>query len=626
MSCATPFSPASRQQQPGRVCLTTTHQPFSYFQCTMSDLSKFFKEFWRLAWPFWRGVDRKFAWIMIVILTVLAFADVGIDYWYNLWGGRFMRSLQQYNLPGFVSAMWEFAALAFLAIGLAVVTFYLQNWLQNRWRKWMFERYTGEWMKDNSYYYWHLTGKATDNPDQRLTEDIRDFTDKTLTLFFGFLGNLGKLIVFTQVLWEVSGPLNIGGKRYDIEFTAPFTGDQFTSPLVVDGFDIPAYMFWVCLLYATLGTWLGHVIGKALIPLFFNQQKYEADLRFGLARLRETSEQVALSRGEASEEKRLNGYFGFVYTNFYALTNRLKWMVLYRYSYNQVAIIFPYIVSAPRYFSKLIDLGDLRRISHSFDSVRVSMSWFLLSYSELANLRSIIIRLNGFLDVVEATKKMESGITISPSDTNAPLTVKGMSLTVPNGAKLFGPIDLEVKKGMSVLVSGPSGCGKSTMFRALTGLWPFGSGAIRVPQGARMMVVPQKPYMPMDSLLKAATYPSEPEAFTREQIVEAMRLSRLEHLIAKLDETENWAMVLSPGEQQRVAFVRVFLHKPDWLFLDEATSALDEETQKAMYDQIRTIVPGVTIVSIAHRASLRNYHDFIIDVVAPAPKLEPLAH
>ncbi|HSI82127.1 MAG: ABC transporter ATP-binding protein/permease [Candidatus Methylacidiphilales bacterium] len=566
-----------------------------------------------------------FAWVLLIILLGFTYVEVDLSVRFNKWRAPFYDAIQNYDEPAFWNLMLTFTYLAIAYILLAVLSTYFQQWLQNRWRKWLTEQYLGKWMSDNSYYYWHLTGKATDNPDQRLTDDIRDFVDRTLDLFFNFLGRLGNLVAFTIILWQISGSLNIGGTPYDIKIPLPLTGEiNDMPPVIVGGFDIQGYMLWACLAYAIIGTFVGHLIGRALIGINYDQQRYEADMRFALIRLRETSEQVALNRGAASEEKRLLGRFAYVYQNFNVYMNRMKWLVLHQSIYNQLAIIFPFVVCAPRYFAHQITLGTLMRIASTFDNVRVSLSWFLNAYVQLALWRSIVIRLNGYLDVVEETKRIHSGALISSTAKGSPLTVVGSDISLPGGSKLFGPLNLEVKPGMSLLVAGPSGSGKSTLFRTLMGLWPFASGKITIPEGNRMMVIPQKPYMPLDTLRGAVSYPSESGDFSDELIQAAMTRACVPALIDKLNDTENWGNVLSPGEQQRLAFARVFLHKPDWLFLDEATSALDEETQKKMYDEIRELVPGITIVSIAHRASLRNYHDFIIDVTAPVPKLETL--
>lgn len=569
-----------------------------------------FKRFWSLARPFWVSEEKWPAIGLLVAVIALSLGVVYLSVQFTNWRGPFYRSLQSYDVNAFWAQTRWFALLATCWIFVLVYQAYLQQMLEIRWRRWLTAYMIDRWLTNKTYYLWQLEQQVTDNPDQRISEDIKSFVTLSLGLTLGALRELINLVSFIVILWGISGPLNLPAVTL--------------GGVLIPAITIPAYMVWACLLYAFGGSWLIHQIGKALFGLNFEQQKVEANFRFSLVRLRENAESVALSRGEKAENRGLTTRFSDVYANFWAIMNRQKQLVFTRAIYNQTAIIFPLLVAAPRYFAKQIDLGVLMQINSSFNEVRESISFFIDSYLKIAEFGAVILRLDGFADSIQAAQERAPRTTehIHRNDFVASgLTLKNVSLALPGNQPLLDGISFHVKPGESLLVSGPSGIGKSTLFRAISGIWPYWDGKIEMPASMHGMVLPQKPYLPVDTLRAALTYPELPTAYTEEEVLGLMTLCKLDHLAKRLDDIENWAQVLSPGEQQRVAFVRVFLHKPDWLFLDEATSALDESMQKAVYEALRLRLPGLTVISIAHRASLRDLHQREYSVVDKTDRL-----
>lgn len=559
-----------------------------------------YKRFWSLAKPFWVSEEKWPAIGLLVVIISLTLGVVYLNVQFNTWYREFYDAMQNLDQPAFWRLIKKFGILAVIYIFVVVYQQYLQQLLQIMWRRWMTAHLVDRWLANRTYYLWQLEQQVTDNPDQRISQDIGMFVSTTLSLTLGLLREIVMLTSFITILWHVSGPITLWGVT------------------------IPGYMVWAALGYSIVGTWLIHKIGKPLIGLTYTQQRFEADFRFHLVRLRENSESVALSRGEKAENRNLLSRFQEIYLNFREIMDRQKQLVFTRAFYNQFAVIFPFLVAAPRFFAKEIKLGGLMQISNAFDKVKDSFSFFVDAYLVIAEFAAVILRLDEFLDSVHAAQERAPRTTdhIHRNEfAAAGLTLKDVSLALPNNQPLLEGINFHVKPGESLLVSGPSGIGKSTLFRAISGIWPYWNGKVEVPAGMHGMVLPQKPYLPVDTLRAALTYPSLPTDYTEEEVLGLMALCKLDHLAKRLDDIENWAQVLSPGEQQRVAFVRVFLHKPDWLFLDEATSALDESMQKQVYEALKLRLPGLTIISIAHRASLRDLHQREYDVLAKAEKV-----
>jgi vitamin B12/bleomycin/antimicrobial peptide transport system ATP-binding/permease protein len=565
----------------------------------MRALRSFVRDAWRLARPYYRSDEKWSAWGLLTSILALRLLLVGMTVVLSFWNREFFNSLQdkdwgaffgllfvyRWTPSGFMPGFCEIAAVYIL---VAVYFTYLSQWLQIRWRRWLTVRFLDEWLADRAYYRISLTTDraaiGTDNPDQRIAEDIRDFVDHTLTLGISLLATVVTLVSFLGILWSLSGTITLLG------------------------IDIPGYMVWVALAYAIVGTWLTHLVGRPLAALRFRQQRVEADFRYSLVRVRENMEGIALYAGEAEEKGLLGHRFGSVIGNWWAIMQRTKMLNALTAGYEQVAVIFPFIVAAPRYFSGAIPLGGLTQTAGAFGRVQDALSWLITRYPDLAQWHAIVERLTTFhRAVVAARAAFGTGLTLADAPDGS-VQMHGLTLELPNGAKLLDNIDLVLPPGQSIVVTGRSGSGKSTLFRALAGIWPFGQGHVQRP-AERCLFLPQRPYIPLGSLRHVISYPHPPEAHSREELVQALADAGLPQFATRLDDDENWAQQLSGGEQQRVALARALLAKPDWLFLDEATASLDPAAEAELYRTLKERLPNTTLVSIAHRPSVAAFHD-----------------
>ena len=555
----------------------------------MTRLRELLRDAWTLIRPYWFSEDRWAGRGLLLAVVSLALFTVFINVLLSNWYNAFYNSIQEKDFPAFWKLLIRFSWLALLYIVAAVYQIYLNQMLQIRWRRWLTERYLGSWLADGAYYRMQLTASETDNPDQRIADDLRLFVAGALTLSIGGLRALVTLVSFLGILWGLSGPATI-----------PIGSFQLT---------VPGYMVWAALLYAIAGTWLTNLIGRPLVRLNFNQQRYEADFRFNLVRFRENTEGVALYRGEADEMRNFRERFSWVVRNWWDIMRRQKRLTWFTAGYTQAAVIFPFLVAAPRYFRGEIPLGALMQTAQAFGQVQDSLSFIVNSYTDLAEWRAVILRLLGFehalarvhADAAEEGVRREAG-------TEAGLALDRVNLKLPGGRPLLEDVNLAIRPGDTALISGPSGAGKSTLFRAIAGIWPFGRGLIRLPRGARVLFLPQKPYLPIGTLREVTSYPAPPQGIDDSALRDALAVVGLGALTARLDESAHWALALSPGEQQRIAFARALVQKPEWLFLDEATSALDEDTEARLYALLRDRLPGATIVSVGHRSTLRAFH------------------
>ena len=546
---------------------------------------------WRIASPYFqRAEDRWAGRILLAAVIAIELSIVGINVLINQWNARFYNALQARDWNEFIYQLGYFCVLAAIFIGLAVYQLYLNQWLQIRWRRWLTSAYLDHWLAGANHYRMQLLGDAADNPDQRIANDINSFINLTLGLGLQLLNAVVTLGSFMAILWTLSA-------------AAPLT--IFGSPI-----NIPGYLLWAALIYAVFGTALTHLIGRALIALNFQQQRYEADFRFNLVRVRENSEQIALLEGDRAERDRLLDRFGNVVANWYAIMTRQKKLTFFTAGYSQVSTIFPFVVVSPAYFAGAIQLGGLMQTASAFGQVQNALSVFVNAYVSLAEWRAVIERLQGFDQSVAAARAVaaeQPAITLTPGE-DAAVSFKDVAVRLPNGVPLVNANGLSIKLGERVLVTGPSGAGKSTLFRALAGVWPFGAGTIRVPKDAKVMILPQRPYFPIAPLAAAVAYPAEPGEFDEGQIADLIAAVGLPGLAARVDDEEHWNRMLSPGEQQRLGVARAILHRPDYLFLDEATASLDEPSEAVLYRLLQARLPQTAIISIGHRSTLFALH------------------
>ena len=553
----------------------------------MSRMRQLFRDAWAIARPYWFSEDRWAGRGLLVAVIALNLGIVFINVLLNKWNNAFYNSLQDKDYAAFVSQLFKFTYLAAAYIVAAVYQLYLNQMLQIRWRRWLTDRYLTGWLKDTAYYRMQLHATETDNPDQRIAEDLRLFVSTTLGLSLGFLRAIVTLVSFIAILWVLSGP--------------------FTIPWV--NVTVPGYMVWTALLYAIVGTWLTNLIGRPLIQLNFNPQRYEADFRYSLVRFRENTEGVALYRGEADELRGFRDRFANVVRNWWGIMRQQKRLTSFTAGYSQVAIIFPFVVAAPRYFRGEFALGGLMQTASAFGQVQDALSYIISSYTDIAEWRAVVARLVGFnkaLDQVR-TEAAIQGIRHEEAPAGG-LGLEHVHLALPDGRPLVEDISVSLRRGDNALISGPSGAGKSTLFRAIAGIWPFGRGRITMPAGDRVLFLPQKPYLPLGTIREIVSYPTPPAGLTDATLREGLEAVGLPQLGDKLDESANWALRLSPGEQQRIAFARALVQKPDWLFLDEATSAVDEASEGPLYALLRERLPGATVISVGHRSTLRPFH------------------
>jgi putative ATP-binding cassette transporter len=546
---------------------------------------------WRIAAPYFRSEDKWAGRGLLVAVIAIELALVADDVLVNQWRNRFYNALQEKNWDGFVREIIIFTVLASASVVLSVYQLYLNQWLQIRWRNWMTTKYLGEWLQGPNHYRMQLQGDAADNPDQRVSDDVKLFVDRTLNIGVTLLSSIVTLFSFVIILWGLSA----------------------AAPLHAFGIDfaIPGYLVWGALIYAIFGTALAQWIGSPLVNLDFQQQRLEADFRFSLVRVRENSEQIALLRGEPAERQRLSERFGRVVGNWYAIMSRTKRLTAFTSSYAQAAVVFPLILVAPAYFAGKIQFGAVFQTTEAFGSVQSALSFFVSTYRSLAEWRAVVARLDGFETAVSSAATLASSadsIKMASSTEGDEIDLQQLLVRLPNGTPLVSADRLSLRTSERTLVTGPSGAGKSTLFRAIAGIWPFGNGSIAIPANATLMMLPQRPYFPIGALQAAIVYPAEADAFSSDQVRDALIAVGLPQLATRLEEEAHWNRMLSLGEQQRLGLARALLHRPQYLFLDEATASLDEPSEAALYGLLEEKLPATTIVSIGHRSTLEAFH------------------
>lgn len=567
---------------------------------------------WRLASPYFRSDEKtvvhfgplgswtvKEAWVGRALLTIVIgaeLAQVGLTVWFNYWNADFFDALQNKDLPVFWRQLIIFSVIGAAFMLVSVYQLYLNQWLQIRWRRWMTHTYLDRWLADGAHYRMRLNGDPADNPDQRISDDIAMFVDQTLSLGVGLLSSVTMLASFAVILWGISSqvPISIAGHAYFV----------------------PGYLVWLAAAFAFAATVGAHLIGRKLIGLKFDQQRLGADFRFGLVRLRENSEQVALMGGETAERGMLSGRFASIVGNWHAIMRRQKMLTFFTTGYNQAAVIVPYAILARPFFTGQVQLGTLMQTAGAFGQVQTSFSFFVNAYARIAEWKAVVDRLSGFETQLNLAGMDPSGggLALEKATPQVPFSIAEMRVTTPDGTPLLEGTNFAVEAGQTLLLKGPSGCGKSTLVRAICGHWPHASGRIAVAKGARLLVLPQKPYLPLGSLRAALAYPADEHIPSASFLRHALAAVGLANLYPSLDHVAQWSSTLSVGEQQRLGFARALIARPDILFLDEATSALDEPSEAHLMRVLRIELPNAAIVSVGHRSTLAALHHRAIDL------------
>lgn len=565
---------------------------------------------WALATPYFSSDQKWQARGLLATIVALNLGTVFMLVQINDWNRLFYDALQNKDQGVFWTQLGRFSYLAFGYIVIAVYKLYLTQLLEMRWRAWMTTHMLDRWLAGHAFYRMELgryqrNGHAQpDNPDQRMADDLNQFTSYTVSLSMGLLNAVVTLVSFVGILWGLSGAFGFeaGGQHWEI----------------------PGFMVWAAVVYCAVGSVISHFIGRPLMGLNFEQQKREADFRHHLIRVREYSESIALDRGEAVENQRLGMRFAQVLANTLDLMKAQKKLTWFTVGFGQAAVVFPFIVAAPRFFSGAIQLGELMQIASAFGRVQDSLSWFVDNYAALASWRATTDRLTSFEDSFKALAPdgIEKSTTqVETTQTTEHWQADGLALTLPGGQALAPPAVFSVRPGDSVQVRGASGTGKSTLFRALAGIWPWVKGGIQRPADhpGRTLFLPQRPYFPNGPLREALTYPEAATRYADAELHTALTDALLPQLVGRLDEEGAWGQTLSGGEQQRLAVARVLLKKPRWLFLDEATSALDAPAEEALYQRLQALVAveNGAMVSIAHRPGVAAFHRSYVEMGAP---------
>jgi len=518
----------------------------------------------------------------VALILLLTLAAVRLDVLFSNWYNTMYSALQALDEPGFWAAMLLFSLLAAVHVIRSLFDFYVQQAFVVHWREWLNEQLLGRWMQGQAYYRSQSLSHLADNPDQRIQQDITNFAQSSMTLAVGLINALVSTIAFTVILWNLSGPMTVLGH------------------------EIPRAMVFLVFIYVFLATLLAIWIGKPLIRLNFLNEKLNADYRYALVRVREYAESIAFYRGERVEGRTLRHGFARVIGNAWDIIHRSLKFLGFNFVVTQTAVVFPFILQAARFFSKQISLGDLIQTAQAFGRLQDNLSFFRNIYDSFATYRATLERLAGFDDAIDAARAMELPHTHQDGGRLALLCV---TVNRPDGHALIRDLSLEVAPGQPLLVRGPSGSGKTTLLRMIAGIWPHGSGEIIRPDTSALFLA-QKPYLPLGTLRQALHYPQPADAVPPGQDEAILDRVQLGHLRDRLDVEDDWSRILSLGEQQRLAFGRLLIARPQAAFLDEATSAMDEGLEDAMYRLLREQLPDARIISVGHRGTLRRHHGF----------------
>lgn len=553
---------------------------------------------WKLAKPFWQSQERVLAWGLLAGIILFNVLFVQTMVMFNDWNRLFYNALQELNKPAFLEQVIQFFWIMSAALIVFLAKFFCVQYLHIRWQRWLVHAYLGAWLKDQAYYKMHMIKDPTDNPDQRISDDIGSFVGTTLVLSEGIFNSLLTIGAFSIILWNLSGAFPLFGKFY-----------------------IPGYLFWAALLYAGGGTYIMIKVGRPLIKLDFNQEKFNANFRYSLVRLRENTESVAFYKGEKQENVEFKSRFSSIVQNFYQIIRQGIYVNSWMNVFNNFDAMFPALIMAPRFFKGEIKFGELMQVTSAFSTVRTSLSFIVNSYFSIAQWQAVVWRLSSFqksLDEIYALSNVSYAQVTHTTNNDLEIKANFKNILLPQGELLLKDLYMTFKPGESTLISGPSGVGKSTVLRVIAGIWPFGHGNVSIPLNESLLFIPQRPYMPLGSLKTALCYPLTSEKISSSiNLDEILDLCKLSHLKEKLHHVDDWARILSLGEQQRVAFARAFIQKPRWLFLDEATSSMDEELELSLYEALKKYLQNTTFISVGHRSTIWPFHDRIITLKKP---------
>ncbi|AWS43765.1 ABC transporter ATP-binding protein/permease [Streptosporangium sp. 'caverna'] len=575
------------------------------------------RQFWRITGAYFTGPGSVKVWLSLSAMLLSVVTGVRLDVLFSYQGNDMLSSLQVAvqgiavnntavkgsGEHGFWMSLWTFCVLASIHIARLLLDLFLLQRFVLAWRVWLTDRLTGDWLDGKAYYRSRFIDGTIDNPDQRIQSDVDVVTagygplpnlpsngGTSSTLLFGAISAVTSIVSFTAILWNLSGRLSIFGV------------------------DIPRAMFWIGLVYVLIASVIAFWIGKPIIWLAFRNEKFNAAFRYALVRLRDASEAVAFYRGELAERSGLRRLFTPVVANYKRYLNRTIGFNAWNYSISQSIVPLPYLLQAPRLFAAEIRLGDLTQSASAFNEIQSGLSFFRNAYDAFAGYRAAIIRLHGLVIANEEARALPEVTTLPCVDGTVQLTA--VEVRTPDGQQLIKPLDMRLEVGDTLVVTGPSGSGKTTLLRSLAELWPFTTGTLTRPCGPNeTMFLSQLPYVPLGDLRAVVTYPSKEGTVDDETLRGTLRKVALSHLVDRLDEVQDWAKVLSPGEQQRIAFARILLTKPKVMFLDESTSALDENLEFVLYQLVRSELPDTIVVSVSHRSTVEQHHTHELELL-----------